>query len=221
MKKYYLIAGLVLTLLAVASFLIAGSIPSTITSETDLVKYNQTGKFAYLINLKPSYLYGPTPQSPIPDPRYPLAAVGTIDFTYSFKPAVNSPQSTYVEAVLENPGIWQKRVALLPETNSTGDFTRSFSVDPNRMNALFDGIEKETGIKATPRGMRIDVVTQSANGLIVQSLPLTLDANLIKISSNLNQTLPEGNGKFNYTLNRKITRRVSAFAGGEISGRYS
>jgi hypothetical protein len=204
-KKYYLVAGLVLTLLAVASFLIAGSIPSTITRETDLLKYSQTGKFAYLINLKPSYLYGPIPQSPVPDPRYPLVAVGTIDFTYSFSPIVKSQQSTYVEAVLENPGIWQKRVTILPEAISTGEFTRSFSLDPGRMNALFDGIEKETGIKATPRSLHVDVVIETANGLIVQSLPLSLDANLIKISSNLNQILPEGTGKFYYTLNRQMT----------------
>lgn len=191
--------------LSLTAFVISSLIPDQVKREIALVNYSQTGKFSYLIYLKPSVLYGPAPQATPPNPRYPLAAVSTIDFTYSFSPVTKGPESSYVEAVLENPGIWQKRITLVPQTSTTGDFTLSFSLDPGQINSLFEDIEKETGISLPAHSLTIDAHTSSGHDSFVQSLPLTLDKNLVEISGNLSQALPQGKGNFNYVLNRKTS----------------
>src|ERR1017187_1161190 len=124
--------------LSLAGLVIFNSIPVQVKQETAQVNYSQNATFSYLIYLKPSYLYGPVPQIPLPNPQYPTAAVGTINFTYSFSPVAKGPESTYVEAVLENPGLWQKKINLVPDTSTSGDFSLSFSLDPDQMNSLFD-----------------------------------------------------------------------------------
>jgi hypothetical protein len=203
-KRFFLIAGIVLLVLAVGSILASMSIPVQVKQDKALVTYNQTGKFTYLTYIKPSYVYGPAPQNPLPNPRYPLAAIGTIDFTYKFSPASGSSASSSVEAVLENPGIWQKKITLVPETGVSGNSTLSFSLDPNRMNGLFDAVERDTGVSAAQRNLTINVFTSSGSDTLEQSLPLILDKNLVEISNNLNQTLPQGKGLFNYTVTRRV-----------------
>lgn len=213
MKRYFiiLITSIVMIVLSVAGLWIFKSIPVQVKQETAQVNYSQTGNYSYLIYLKPSYLYGPAPQISLPNPQYPMAAVGTIDFTYSFSPVTKGTESAYVDAVLENPGIWQKTINLVPQTSKTDDFSLSFSLYPNQMNSLFDAIEKETGITASPRSLTVNVHINLGADSLVQSLPITLDKTLIEISSNLNQTLPEGKGKFNYTLNRKKQSLVGIY----------
>jgi hypothetical protein len=201
-KKYFLIASIVLIVLSLACFLTLILIPTRIRQETTLVSYEQTSNFSYLIYLKPSYIYGPDPQTPPPNSQYPLSGVGSIDFSYSFSLVAPGPSSAYIEAVLENPGIWQKKINLAPDTSAAGDLTLSFSLDPNRMNSLFDAIEKETGITASQRVMTLNAHITAGGDSLVQSLPVTLDNNLVEISGNLNQSMAIGIGKFKYVVNR-------------------
>jgi hypothetical protein len=213
LKRLFLVAGIVLLVLSIGSILISISIPAQVKQDKALVTYNQTGKFAYLTYIKPSHVYGPAPQPPLPNPRYPLAAIGTIDFSYNFNPASSRPASSSVEAVLENPGIWQRRITLVPETSVSSNATLSFSLDPNRMNGIFEAVEKDTGITDSQRDLVINVRSTSGSDTFVQSLPLTLGKNVIEVSNNLNQSLPQGKGMFNYTVNRKSPPAVIPPAG--------
>jgi hypothetical protein len=70
-KQYYLFISIAMLLLAIAGLLVSVSIPGQVKQETSLVNYNQIGKFACSMYMKPSYLYGPEPQTPAPNPRYP------------------------------------------------------------------------------------------------------------------------------------------------------
>jgi len=203
--KGYMVAGVgALLVLSVAALIGASATPGKAKQNAALVSYTQTGRFSYTMYLKPSYLYGPTPEPTLSNPQYPLAAVGNIDFTFAFSPA--SPGwsgSASVEALLENPGIWQKTIALVPQSAVAGDFSLQFTLNPDQMNAIFDEIEKETGISASPRSLTLNVAIDSDSGSSLASLPMKLDKDMIEISSDLAEKLPLGNGSFNYQVDRK------------------
>jgi len=170
--------------------------------ETTLVSYSQKGQFDYTVYLKPSYLYGPAPEVTAPAAQYPLAVVGNIDFTYGFQPTLaNASGTVRVEAVLENPGIWQKQLELVPNTATTGDFTINFSLDLRQIAQLFTQIENEAGLSSSYRNLTLNAYYESGSNMQIQSLPVTIENNLIEIPNSLNLTQAAGSGEFNYKVN--------------------
>jgi hypothetical protein len=203
-KTLMIISG-VLLVLALIGMSVMLSKPAKIKQQTALISYTQNSQFAYTAFLKPSYLYGPTPQAMVAVSQFPQAVVGTIAFTYSFQPTVAGSSGTaWVEAVLENPGIWQKTLELVPSTPTNGDFTLDFSLDMQQINQLFTEIEKETGISPTSQDMTLNAYFQSGSDVTVQSLPITIENNLIEISNSLSLLQGAGSGQFAYNINSVV-----------------
>jgi hypothetical protein len=200
--KILMIIGGVLLVLALIGMSITLSKPAQVTQKTALVSYTQTSQFNYTIDLNPSYLYGPAPTTPVTATQYPQAVVGNIAFTYSFKPtAANASGTAWVEAVLENPSIWQKTLQLISSTITSGNFTLDFSLDTQQASQIFKAIADETGITASSEDIILNAYYQSGANTSVQSLPITIENNLIKIPNSLSLTQDAGSGQFAYNIN--------------------
>jgi len=201
LKVMMIISGALLVL-ALIGMSIAVSKPAKIKQETNLLSYTQKSQFDYTTYLKPSYLYGPAPVTPVAAAQYPQAVVGGIAFSYSFQPSAANPSGTaWVEAVLENPGIWQKKLALVPNTSETGNYTLNFTLDMQQVVQLFTSIENETGLPSSTRRVTVNAYFQSGAVLSLQSLPITLQNNLVVIPNSLGLTQDAGSGQFVYTIN--------------------
>ena len=195
----------VLLVLALIGMSVTLSKPAKVKQQTALISYTQNSQFAYTVYLKPSYLYGPTPQPTAAVSQFPQAVVGNIAFTYSFQPtSTSSSGNAWVEAVLENPGIWQKTLELVPSTPTSGDFTLDFSLDMEQINQYFTEIEKETGISSTSQDMILNAYFQSGSNVSIQSLPITIENNLIEIPNSLSLIQGAGSGEFAYNINSVV-----------------
>jgi hypothetical protein len=202
MNHYVFAGNITLIFCMIVVFIVASSIPANATEQKELVRYNQKGKFSYLVQLKPSYLYGPPPQVQLPDPQYPVAAIKSIDFTYSFITRESGVESVSIEAVLENPGIWQKTTPLVSQSVSN-NFTMPFSLDPEQINSLFAQIEKEIAVSESPRHLTLKISVSSEKYNWVQRLPIKIDENLIEISNSLVQSFQGNTGSVSYVIKRQ------------------
>jgi len=208
MRKLFVIISLVVFVASLPWLFVAYRLPAKVESETALLNYEHEGRFDYLVHLKPSYLFGPPPQEPLPNPRYPAEIVETIDFTFSYSPVEPTPEVASVEAVLENPGIWQKKIKLAPSTSTNGDITLRFSLDIDEIHQLFDDIEGEIKITAPTRNVTINACVTAPGGQFVYSLPIKLGKTLIEVDSNLRHTQPCGVGTFGYTVQLKSNMEI-------------
>jgi Family of unknown function (DUF5305) len=200
-KTLMIICG-VLLVLALIGMSVMLSKPAKVKQQTALVSYTQNGQFTYSTYLKPSYLYGPTPETTPGTAQYPLAVVKNIDFTYAFQPvAANTSGSAWVEADLGNPGIWQKTLELVPSTPTSGDFTLTFSLDMQQINQLFQEIETETGITSSSENVTLTAYFQTGPNVSVQNLPINIENHLIVIPDLLVLTQETGSGQFTYSIN--------------------
>jgi hypothetical protein len=200
--KYLMIASGALLLLALIGTAVTISKPVRVNQKTALISYAQNGQFNYTTYLKPSYLYGPAPQTTTTVSEFPQKVVGNIAFTYTFQPAAaNTSGTARVEAVLENPGIWQKTQVLVPDTAVSGNFTLNFSLDMSQISQIFTAIETETDISATSENVVINAYFQSGSNVVIQSLPITIENNLIAIPNFLSLTQDAGYGQFSYNIN--------------------
>jgi len=199
--KVMMIVSGALLVLALVGMSIAVSKPVHIQQETNLVNYTQKSQFDFTTYLKPSYLYGPVPTTPVAAAQYPQEVVGNIAFTYTFQPtAAKTSGTAWVEAVLENPGIWQKKLMLVTNTATNGNYTLNFALDVLQINQLFDSIENETGLLSSTHRVTINAYFQSGSVLSMQSLPITLQNNLVSIPNSLNLIQDAGSGLFAYTI---------------------
>ncbi len=140
--KSLMIAGGVLLVLSLIMTAVALSKPVHLNQKTALISYTQNGQFNYTVYLKPSDLYGPEPVTAAVVSEFPQKVVGEIAFSYTFQPAAaNASGNARVEAVLENPGIWQKTLLLAPDTTVSGNFTLNFSLDMSQISQIFTAIE--------------------------------------------------------------------------------
>jgi hypothetical protein len=200
--KYLMVAGGVLLLLALIGTAVTVSKPTRVNQKTALISYAQNGQFNYTTYLKPSHLYGPAPQTAAAVSEFPQKVVGNIAFTYTFQPAAADTSGTArIEAVLENPGIWQKTLLLVPDTAISGNFTLNFSMDIPQLTQIFTAIETETDISSTSENVVINAYFQSGSSVTVQSLPITIENNLIAIPNSLSLTQDAGFGQFSYNIN--------------------
>lgn len=202
-SKLLLILGVILLAASLVGLVVAYRAPEMIEQESSLLEYQQKGEFDYRVYLKPSYLFGSLQQDLPSEQKYPAAIVNSLDFTFNFTPATQTPTEARIYAVLENPGIWQKEIELVPAASATGDFTASFSIDVDAINELFDVIQDEIGIGSSTHNVEIKAQLNTAEEELVYSLSLKLGATIIEISSNLRSELPGGTGEFSYVVNLK------------------
>ncbi len=134
--------------------------------------------------------------------EFPQKVVGNIAFTYTFQPtAADTSGTARIEAVLENPGIWQKTLVLVPDTTVGGNFTLNFSLDIPQITQIFTAIETETDISSTSENVVINTYFQSGSNVAIQSLPITIENNLIVIPNSLSLAQDGGFGQFSYNIN--------------------
>ncbi|HEX74063.1 MAG TPA: DUF5305 domain-containing protein [Dehalococcoidia bacterium] len=203
MKRLFLILSSILLLISIFGVYKAFSLPSKIEAHTTLLSYENEGSFDYLVYLKPSYLFGPEPQEPPPNPKYPAEIVDGIDMSFTYKGATETSQPVEVKAVLENPSIWQKESTLVPETTRTGYFTVHFPLDIDEINELFDTIEEEIQITSSSRPVTIVASVGSGSEAFTQSLPVKLGNTIIEVDSNLSCTQSGATGEFDYLIHLK------------------
>jgi hypothetical protein len=210
-KTLMIISG-VLLVLSLIGLSISATKPAQVTQKTALISYTQNSQFDYTVYLKPSYLYGPTPEVTTTSvAQFPQNVVGDIAFTYSFLPAVvNTSGTAWVQAVLENPGVWQKTLELVPNTTTSGNFTLDFSLDTQQVAQIFKEIADETGIAASAEDVMINAYFQSGAATSVQSLPITIQNNLIEIPNSLSLTQEAGSGQFAYNINNVVAATQTA-----------
>ena len=201
-----LIVSVVLLIGSIGGVIVAYAVlPTEVEEDIAVVNYEHQGRFDYLVELKPSYLYGPEPQEsptlPPPNPQYPVELIDSMVMNFSYESASDKRQPVTITALLENPGIWQKEVTLVSETIKAGDFRLTFPIDISELDRLFDAIDEDTGISSTWRSMTL--VAHVGTTSEVFELPMNLGTNLLEIDSNLLQTYPESTGEFDYVIQLK------------------
>ncbi|NQT31564.1 MAG: hypothetical protein HQ588_04445 [Deltaproteobacteria bacterium] len=208
----------VIFIISLIGLLVGSALPVQVEEEVSQLSYMHSGRFDYLVYLKPSYLFGPEPQEP-PEPppnvQYPIALIED-EIDMSFKFDTNSTllhsvkQGVKIEAVLKNGDLWQKAVELVPVTDKTGNFKVEFELDLDEINELFDTIDEETGIATRTREINIVATVGLGEGLesenLVQSLPIVLSGSTIEIGGELVKTVQDDSvgittrGTFDYTI---------------------
>jgi len=183
----------------------AYNLPSEVEQETSLLNYEHEGRFDYLVHLKPSYLFGPPPVEPpppAPNPKYPTEIIRRIEMSFTYMPDKAGSHVVRVTAVLENPGIWQKEILLVPYTSGQRSFTVDFLLDIKEFNEIYDDIEEETGIRLSERNVTIVAEAELEDGyrLFIQRLPIKLGETIIEFDSNLSQTVEGATGRFSYLV---------------------
>ena len=81
---------------------------------------------------------------------YPIAMVNKVDFTFTFASLKAQSVAGLVDAVLENPGIWQKNVRLASGSAVGANFILNFSLDVASLQTLFDQFDSENGVIFAP-----------------------------------------------------------------------
>ena len=198
------------SLLIVSLFVMAKAFTSPTETEikkpVTLLDYQQEGKFDYLVYAKPSYLYG-TSQTGQTIPQIPIQFIDSFDMSFTYQSAKQTPRDAEVAAVLENPGVWQKTVALVPKAMHTGDFTLTFSIDLKSFQDMADIIEKELGNTASSHNITIiatvssvDTDSSQISEDFTQVLPIKLSKSFIKLGEDLIYRRGDTVGKFDYTV---------------------
>ncbi len=202
-RKYLLFIPVVPIVASLVGLAMASATPAEVKQESTLLSYRHEGSFDYQVRLKPSHLFGPLPETPPPNPKYPAGAIKTIDFSYTYSPATRVPVTASINALLENPGVWQRTITLLPQAAATGDLSVRFSLDIEGINSQFDNIEKAVNINTMPRTLTIIANLTVAGESITQRLPMKLDRSVVEVDSNLKQVGPSGTGTFDYVVKLK------------------
>ncbi len=197
------ITSVALLIVSLIGFFATRPLPDEVEQETDILSYEHAGSFDYLIHLKPSYLFGPPPQETPANPEYPAQIVDTIAFTFSYSPTEPATEVVSIDAVLENPGVWQKKIKLVPYTSREGDFSLRFILYIDQIDELFDAIEEEINIRSSPRRLTIQASVTAPKESFIHTLPIELGRTLIKVDADLRHTQACGVGQFDYAVNLK------------------
>ncbi len=177
-----------------------------IEQTTTLVKYEQQGDFDYRVTAAPSYLQGGSVPQASESTPIPLSYIESFAVTYDFISASGAGSEMRVDAVLENPGTWQKTVKLAgrPDTGSL-----SFMVDLAALQAAADAINQEIG--AGTGAMKLSLRATVSNGInsggtaadFIQDLPLELTRTVVKIGAGLTMSRGGATGTFGYQVQLK------------------
>ena len=212
MKRNLLILTSVLLIASLFGVIKAFTLPTeTVTEEqVTLLDYQHEGKLDYLVYLKPSHLFGPEPQEPLPPPsnlKYPTEIIDrfNLTFTYRFvpdKPVARVSEQVEVRAIVKRPGAKQEEITLVPRTSATGDFTISFTLD------ISDNI---SGSDVTINAY-VYTTVGTDTGLVfegfTQSLPMRSIGPLVEVAGDLSHTELGYVGELNYEQQGKFNYEV-------------
>ena len=130
-------------------------------------------------------------------------------FSYGFVPdgaVTGVTEIVEISALLENPGVWQKEVILVPETTKSGDFTVSFPLDLEALDELVDTIDEEIGIGTRSIDVTIvanvHTVAQTGSGVVeddfVQTTKVTVGTGSLGWEPGLSQSQIGSSGGLSY-----------------------
>ncbi len=145
MKRYLLIASSILLLVSALGAYTVFRLPTELKVRTPLVNYEHSGKFDYLVYLKPSYLFGPEPQEPPPPPlppppppplsnlKYPSEIIDRFNFTFAYhftpeQPVKKVTSKVVVTATMKDAEGKPVETILVPESSAGGEFTIEFGL---------------------------------------------------------------------------------------------
>ncbi|MBU2009866.1 MAG: DUF5305 domain-containing protein [Chloroflexi bacterium] len=203
MRGWLAVISLAVFVASLPWLFMAWGLPDRVGQDVTLLSYEHEGRFDYMVHLKPSDLFGPPPEQPPPNPKYPAEIIDSIDFAFSYSPAEPGPEVARIYAVLENPGLWRKNIELVPDTSADGDFTLRFSLDIGEVQQLFDEVEEELKITSSTRNLTLVANVTGSKEQFVHQLPIKLSKSLIEVAANLRPTQASGVGEFDYAVNLK------------------
>ena len=135
----------------------AFSLPASTEQPTALMNYEHRGEFDYLVYLKPNSLYGPLqPQQEVTEEDTVsvffrnIVDQAWLAFSYNFSCGQSLSTITnrvVVSAIAENPGMWQKEIAILEETHGGQQVSVEVPLDPEPLESVVDEIEDEIGVR--------------------------------------------------------------------------
>ncbi|MBI4328846.1 MAG: hypothetical protein HY685_03160 [Chloroflexi bacterium] len=200
--------------------------------------YDHQGAFRYTLYLKPSLAFGTierdeegsfalaglasTVEAKTPDPVFFTKIVDTMSVSYRYEllaQDLNAQSAAQITAVLENPGLWQKEVVIVPLATYTGPFSIDIPLDIAALQSTAAKINQELGI---PGGVKqfllkatVRTSAQTASGareadfvqttrLIPDTATLTWQRGLTKSEmATWDGVSYEQKGKFDYAIRLK------------------
>ncbi len=209
MKISLLVVSLVLLVGSVFALSKAFALPTETEEQVTLLDYQHEGKFDYLVYLKPSYLYD-TSQPPQTIPQFPIKLIDSFDMSFIYRSDKQATQEVEVKAVLENPGVWQKTIVLVPKTSKRGNFSLAFPIDVKHFQDLGGTINEEIGIMPSPYDITIKVSVYRRGGdsgqlnmEFTQVLPIKLGRSFIEVGEDLTHRQGDSVGRFDYAVHLK------------------
>ena len=209
MKISLLVVSFVLLVGSIFGISKAFALPTEVEQQVTLVDYQHEGTFDYLVYLKPSYLYG-TSQGAQTTSQFPIKLIDSFEMSFIYQSAEQVSREVEVNAVLENAGVWQKTIVLVPKTSKRGDFSLSFPIDLKYFQELAQTIDEEIGISTSSPDIIIKVSVYSSkadSGQIsegfTQVLPIKLGRSFIDVGENLIHRHGDSVGTFDYAVHLK------------------
>jgi hypothetical protein len=205
----------------------AFSLPASTEQRVALVNYEHRGEFDYSVYLKPNSLYGSLQprQEETEEDTVPVFFRNIIDeawltFSYNFScgQSLSSISSeVVVSAIAENPGMWQKEIAILEETHGGQQVSVEFPLDLEPLESVVDEIEDEIGvrgsgnqfiIRAAVHTTALTTLGQTIEGdfsheitVTVQTYTLTLEGNLERSDTGSDDGISYSReGRFDYEV---------------------
>jgi len=185
----------------------AFSLPASTEQSIALVNYEHRGQFDYLVYLEPNSLYGSIqPKAEETDDEAPVFFRNIIDearlaFSYNFSCSQSLPSITnkvVVSAIVENPGMWQKKVPILEETHGGRQFIVDFPLDIEYLESVVDEIEQEIGVRGYSQNQftiraAVHTTAMTALGQIVEDdfsheITLAVQAYTLQLEGNLERS---------------------------------
>jgi len=162
----------------------AFSLPASTEQPVALVNYEHRGEFDYSVYLKPNSLYGPLkPQqeeTEVEEDTAPVFFRNILDeawLTFSYNFSCGQSLSTItnevvVSAIAENPGMWQKEIAILEETHGGQQVSVEFPLDLEPLESVVDEIEDEIGVRGSGNQF---IIRAAVHTTAVTTLGQTID----------------------------------------------
>ncbi len=119
--------------------------------------------------------------------------VESIDLSFSYEfvpdePVTIESSDIQIDAILANPGKWQKEITLVPRTaQNPGEFTFQFPLDIPQITSHFEAIEEELGFRGKTRDLtimaRVFTSARTSSGELNDTfiVPLKIDAGVLEI----------------------------------------
>jgi len=211
---------LIVLLAAVSYFTLwAYTSPTEASEETVLFDYALNGEFSHQVYTDPDKIKTDTDESKT---IYFMKLIQGTDVTYRYRFVTDNPASAVTErvkvsALLQNAGMWQYEINLVPEKQMEGDFSLDFPLPIEEFNEVFNQIGEELGlINAIPSLIiraNVHTVAETAQGTIdsyfVQDTTVKWTATTMEWESNPsksdrglhNGVRYEHQGMFDYAVN--------------------